>query len=381
MSLFLILVFFTILWLIFWSFTNALVRRIHEWKKISEWRSECPKCKNKLWFWDLIPLFSWVFLRWKCRYCKEEIWIRYPIVELFFWFFFFIITYFLFPENFLEIFTNIFLNWWNFFDNLKNFFSSSENFSRILNFFLILFLTWNFLILAIYDILYLEIIDWLAIWLWFWFLFLSIFDLWIWNFPNFKDWLIWFLIIYTFFYLQILIPWILFFIKWKFLDIKNNEENFFNFKQKIFWIWKIFSSYFIFPIWMFFRLFFSEKFLEKFKIFSDEQEKIIWKNWEEIKNLEIPAWIWWWDLRFALVMWFVLWWQKSILALFISYLIWWIYSIIFLIFEKINLKINKNSKNFSHEIPFLPFLTIWTFIVLIFWDKILKFYFENFLYL
>ena len=363
------LVFFTILWLIFWSFTNALVRRIHEWKKISDWRSECPKCKNILWFSDLIPLFSWIFLKWKCRYCKEKIWIRYPLVEFFFWLFFFITTFFLFPENFSEIFINIFLNWWNFFDNLKNFFSSLENFSEILNFFLILFLVWNFLILAIYDILYLEIIDWIAIWLWFWFLWLSIFDLWIWNFPNFQDWLIWSLIIYTFFYLQILIPGIIFFIR----------EKIFSLKEKIFWVLKIFSSYLIFPFWMFFRLFFSEKFLDKCKIFSDNQEKVIWKNWEKLGDINIPAWIWWGDLRFALVMWFVLGWQKSILALFVSYLIWWIYSILFLIIEKIIWK--TSWKNISHEVPFLPFLTIWTFIVLVFWDKILKFYFENFLYL
>lgn len=349
-----ILLFFTWLWLIFWSFTNALVRRIHEWKKISEWRSECPKCKNQLNFLDLIPIFSWIFLKWKCRYCKEKIWIRYFLVELFFWIFFFITTFFLFPEN-INLAQNIFLN------------------LDLINFILILFLVWNFLILAIYDILFLEIIDWIAIWLWFWALWLVwLWELfWFWNhllLPNFQDWLIWFLIIYTFFYLQILIPWIIFFIKWKFLK----QNNFFNLKEKFFWVWKIFSSYFIFPIWMFFRLFFSEKFLDqlwwRFKIFSDEQKNSKWESYE------IPAWIWGWDLRFALVMWFILWWQKSILALFVSYLVWWIYSIWFLIFEKISWKQN------SHEIPFLPFLTIWTFIVLVFWERILEFYFRNFLY-
>ena len=357
-----ILSFFTVLWLIFWSFTNALVRRIHEWKKISNWRSECPKCKHKLNFFDLIPLFSWIFLRWKCRYCSEKIWIRYPLVEFFFWFFFFLTTFFLFPENFFWTFQNFFLSWWDFFTNLKNFFSSSENFSEILKFFLILFLVWNFLILAIYDILFLEIIDWIAIWIGFLALWLSFTDFW---FVGFQDWFLWFLIIYTFFYLQILIPWIIFFVKWEFLG----QKKFFSLKEKISWIGKIFSSYFIFPIWMFLRLFFSEKFLEKFKIFADEQKNFQWKEFE------IPAWIWGGDLRFALVMWFILWWQKSILALFISYLIWGIYSIIFMIFEKISWK------NFSHEIPFLPFLTLWTFLVLLFWDEILSFYFENFLYL
>jgi len=348
----LILFFFTWLWLIFWSFTNALVRRIHEWKKISEWRSECPKCKHKLNFLDLIPVFSWVFLRWKCRYCGEKISIRYPIIEIIFWFFFFLTTFFLLPENFFSIFENFFLSWWNFFSDLKNF-------SEIFKFFLILFLVWNFLILAIYDILFLEIIDWIAIWIWFLALWLSFTDFWL---VEFQDWFLWFLIIYTFFYLQILIPWVIFFIR----------EKFFSLKEKFFWVWKIFSSYFIFPIWMFFRLFFSEKFLDKLKIFSDEQKNSKWENYE------IPAWIGGGDLRFALVMWFILWWQKSILALFVSYLVWWIYSIWFLIFEKFYTK--KSWEKFSHEIPFLPFLTLWTFIVLLFWERILEFYFREFLY-
>ena len=225
MNLIFFLVFFTSLWLIFWSFTNALVRRIHEWKKISDWRSECPKCKNQLWFWDLIPVFSWLFLKWKCRHCWEKIWIRYLLVELIFWFFFAFTTYFLFPEN-INFTTEI---WGNFFSNL---FLFLQNNLDLISFLLILFLTWNFLVLAIYDILFLEIIDWLAIWLWFWALFSSLFltyfweNFWLWNLflPNFQDWLIWFLIIYTFFYLQILIPGIIFYIKIFFRSKKNFLE-------------------------------------------------------------------------------------------------------------------------------------------------------------
>lgn len=45
-------------------------------------RSFCPSCKHQLGFFDLIPLFSWIFLRAKCRYCKEKISIQYPLVEL-----------------------------------------------------------------------------------------------------------------------------------------------------------------------------------------------------------------------------------------------------------------------------------------------------------
>ena len=43
--------------------------------------SSCPKCGHKLGFFDLFPVFSWLFLRGKCRYCKEPISIQYPLVE------------------------------------------------------------------------------------------------------------------------------------------------------------------------------------------------------------------------------------------------------------------------------------------------------------
>ncbi len=44
--------------------------------------SHCPRCKHRLGVADNIPLFSWLFLRGRCRYCKEPISPQYPIVEL-----------------------------------------------------------------------------------------------------------------------------------------------------------------------------------------------------------------------------------------------------------------------------------------------------------
>lgn len=78
------------------SFTNALVWRLHEQgagqnkppKKvpkqltISQGRSVCPGCRHQLNGWDLIPVFSWVWLRGKCRYCHKPISPQYPLVEL-----------------------------------------------------------------------------------------------------------------------------------------------------------------------------------------------------------------------------------------------------------------------------------------------------------
>lgn len=45
-------------------------------------RSFCPSCDHKLGFWDLIPVFSWIFLGARCRHCKKPISIQYPLVEL-----------------------------------------------------------------------------------------------------------------------------------------------------------------------------------------------------------------------------------------------------------------------------------------------------------
>ncbi|MCL2217085.1 MAG: prepilin peptidase [Defluviitaleaceae bacterium] len=45
-------------------------------------RSGCPSCGKTLTAPDLIPVFSWLFLRGKCRFCKERISPRYVLVEL-----------------------------------------------------------------------------------------------------------------------------------------------------------------------------------------------------------------------------------------------------------------------------------------------------------
>lgn len=85
--------------LAFGSFINAFVYRLHEkldddgnTKKISakqkkdlsilKGRSICPSCKHVLGASDLVPVFSWLFLRGKCRYCKKPISWQYPAVEL-----------------------------------------------------------------------------------------------------------------------------------------------------------------------------------------------------------------------------------------------------------------------------------------------------------
>src|SRR5665213_319969 len=62
------------------SFLNVLILR-HGVKAISG-RSACPACAHTLEAVDLVPIFSWLFLRGRCRFCGSGISIQYPLVEL-----------------------------------------------------------------------------------------------------------------------------------------------------------------------------------------------------------------------------------------------------------------------------------------------------------
>ena len=72
------------------SFATAMIHRIP--RGLSWWsmpkkdkavhRSACPHCKATLRLVDLIPLFSWLSTRGKCRYCAKAIGLRYPLTEL-----------------------------------------------------------------------------------------------------------------------------------------------------------------------------------------------------------------------------------------------------------------------------------------------------------
>lgn len=77
---------FTILFLfllgtIIGSFLNVFILRYGTGKGLSG-RSQCASCGHKLSAFDLIPVFSYLFLKGHCRYCKTKISATYPIVEL-----------------------------------------------------------------------------------------------------------------------------------------------------------------------------------------------------------------------------------------------------------------------------------------------------------
>ena len=65
------------------SFLNVVaLRRINEESFISG-RSKCPNCGQKISWYDNVPLFSFIFLKGHCRYCKQQISLQYPFIELF----------------------------------------------------------------------------------------------------------------------------------------------------------------------------------------------------------------------------------------------------------------------------------------------------------
>lgn len=64
------------------SFLNVCIYRIPNGSSIVFGHSHCMKCNKKIKWYDLIPVFSFLLLRGRCRYCKAKISIQYPIIEL-----------------------------------------------------------------------------------------------------------------------------------------------------------------------------------------------------------------------------------------------------------------------------------------------------------
>ena len=78
---------------VFGSMFGLAIHRIPKKQDISHKHSYCPNCNHKLKFLDLIPIFSYIFLLGKCRYCKQKIRPKYFIIEILSGFIFVIIAY------------------------------------------------------------------------------------------------------------------------------------------------------------------------------------------------------------------------------------------------------------------------------------------------
>ena len=78
-----IYVFVSIFGVLVGSFLNVLIYRIPRHEEFVKTQSHCMACGHNLAWYDNIPLFSWLTLGGKCRYCKEKISCQYPLIEAF----------------------------------------------------------------------------------------------------------------------------------------------------------------------------------------------------------------------------------------------------------------------------------------------------------
>ena len=63
------------------SFLNVCIYRIPRGETVVTTPSHCMACGHKLSWFELVPLFSYIFLKGRCRKCKSLISPQYPIVE------------------------------------------------------------------------------------------------------------------------------------------------------------------------------------------------------------------------------------------------------------------------------------------------------------
>lgn len=351
---FIIYVYLFIFWTLFWSFSSVIIDRIRNQKSgIVNGRSECPKCKHQLSPIDLIPLFSFLSTKWKCRYCKTKISYIYPILEITSAILFVCIWYFL-----IDIPTLL-----------------SGNGVEIYK--LIFFLLFWFLsvVYVFYDILYLEIPDsilailvgitFISVWaqsIFPWFEIIKTLPSYNPNFSSttlYSLLLLWWAIIGSYYFIMLkwlkeiydlailgIIVCIIIFIKY-YLWINLEETGIGS---------ALLGSVFVF-LFLFLQIFIS--------------------GW---------AWMWWGDLRIAILLWMIGWVSYSFWAVMISYFLWSIIWTVLILYTKIKnyyknrrwilnkirkiLGFKEKKIPIDTKMPFGPFLAIWMLSILFYTDII-----------
>jgi len=327
--------FYTVLfifWLLFWSFSSVIIHRLKSWEEwIMWWRSHCPKCDTWLKFFDLIPIFSWLSTLWKCRYCKSKISIIYPILELSTWLIFSLIWYFLIDFNLI-------LNWNNY------------EIIKLIYWLIIWFIT---ILYIYYDILFLEIHEWIMFtWIIFAFLWLISNSFFINLLPTIQVnndlFLIeqWYSIL-----LWIFIISLLYIIMLKELKL----------------VYDILILLLVVASLILFKFFFNITSFADIPMLS----WLIWAVWIFIfffLQIALSWWraLWWWDLRIWIMIWLLLWITYSFAWMMITYFVWSIISIFIIIYQKIK---NKN-KEINTQVPFWPFLGLGFLICIFFLNNI-----------
>ena len=67
--------------IVFGSFLNVCIYRLPAGESIVKVNSHCMTCGKRLHWYELIPLFSWIFLRGRCHGCHSKISVQYPLIE------------------------------------------------------------------------------------------------------------------------------------------------------------------------------------------------------------------------------------------------------------------------------------------------------------
>lgn len=305
-----------IFWTMFGSFASVIIYRLKSGEGgITTWRSHCKTCERNLSANELIPVFSWLFQGWKCRWCKQKISAIYPLLEVSMWLLFSAVWYFLISTEL--IFWGDFLEW-----------------GKMLFYLSIMFLT---VIYVFYDILYLEIPEsillsanvivlWGLITQWFGYSIIPYLSV------GSSDLLtIWLClsIIWAFYYVMlawlreiydciivILCTWVLIWYIYYF-DISPSYSALLSWTIAATWI---FISFFI-------------------------QIIISWGKW-----------MWAWDLRIAILMWLLVWSSFAFPWWMACYISGSIIGVGFIIFSKAS---NGFKDSLETQIPFGPFIAIW----------------------
>lgn len=63
------------------SFLNVVIYRVPAGLSVLFPPSRCPHCLKRLKAYDNVPVWGWLWLQGRCRFCKSPIAIRYPLVE------------------------------------------------------------------------------------------------------------------------------------------------------------------------------------------------------------------------------------------------------------------------------------------------------------
>jgi len=319
--------------LLFGSFASVLITRLKSWKNgITTGRSMCPKCGHILSWKDLIPIFSWIFQKGKCRYCGAKIPVLYPLLELSMGIIFLLCGYFLI-DGYLIVSGNIFA--W-------------------IQMFVLLIFAFLSMVYVWYDILYLEIpehvllvligITFASLSIGIYFPQYMIFSHW-WTIESLSNVSAISMIIFG-----ILMIASLYSILWcefsEWIDLGILTILWIGLYGIFSYFWPSIFFWSLLGAWGVFLFFFLQIFVSGGK------------------------WMWWWDLRIAILLWLVSG-PFTVIGTVSAYIAGSVIGIITLIF--LRLKWQKNLRNVS--IPFGPFLATGIFCVLFFGETLHRVFF------